>query len=863
MFYVNNEQVLGIFLNGNNYNYLAYGFGKIIPEDRNSVQLNLNLAYKYLNQYRIEYGTVKDGYENALVSPRIDKPDSNGVFHSPFTYYHNGNIVPTKEVDILITNGFDAFAYGNVYNDININGNYSRLAHNVDFHGKTIRTNSENESYESYLSDNVFKDCNNFTAELKSKYSTGRYAVLFNCNNFNGNYKFEGNNDVHLPGFSGFLRECRDGKFNIDTTNLRGGGSDTNIYGRLDFECMQYCNNVDLNITGSSWQSWPQMHAFSYNCNINTFNIIPGFGGLVNSNINATLPKDSTPEIVNTYELLRDSDNCNYKLIGTDCNLSNFYSGVGGSYMFENLNDCNLNLLLNNSVAMDKAFGTRLNNCNIVFDNIKAGMTTYTGWTYLYNCNITGNFSYANTLAAFVYSSRNVNLDINARYTSNMILVQNVDNVTGNANLSNDTSIMSCSNSILNLYYGKYILFNGVDNCNFKLDNINNVEVYGAYNTNFNLYNCDGYSKLHRLSNVTFIERPYKTIITNLDNCGNSHIYANTVRGLIENVNNTYVSLKEVSEYNTVNVYNCDMTGFPGSASVNTENCTFRASLEWAQTQFRDYFEWANVWPHATPRGDGIYSTNAGLESTANLSRCYLNNNNASQVTDSSAYFSNRNMITNLLMYFSRTVTANLPNYATNIKLNVDCHNLNLGVFMAGPPHGLEYSSISADNIFCNTGTDYYVYMNYGTRIYCENFCNVAFRPVHRKFSDNYQPVLLINNYQHSNTLACNFSGGIYRIGSLNYTGGGTPNMYINNGACMFINNVTLQKVEVNNALLFVGSNVTIMQHNVTNGGLIVSRKNYSMDAIGKFVNRKNFAWNFTDSGPWGWRSLLNFCIDV
>ena len=160
MFYANNELVKGIFLNGRNYNYLSYGFGKIIPEDRNSVQLNLNLAGKYLNKYIVEFGTIKDGYENALVSPRVDKPDNNGVFHTPFTYYYNGNIISTKEVPVLITNGNYALSNALVYNDMNINGAINYFASNTDFQGHNVNTYLEGfGSSQSYFDSTVMSNC--------------------------------------------------------------------------------------------------------------------------------------------------------------------------------------------------------------------------------------------------------------------------------------------------------------------------------------------------------------------------------------------------------------------------------------------------------------------------------------------------------------------------------------------------------------------------------------------------------------------------------------------------------------------------------------------------------------------------------
>lgn len=468
MFYVNNKEIKGLYIGDRPYNYIVSGFSKIIPEDRNVDAVNLNLAFARLNSYRVEYGNLEDGYANAPIK-RIDKPDYNNIYHTPFTYYDGNNIVPTKNVPIVITNGFYAFVQGNVYNDININGNYTNLAFDVDFQGKTIRTNSEYSEYDRYLSDNVFTNCNNFTAELKSKYSSG-YTVLYNCNNFKGNFKFEGNSDNILPGLPAFLMECKDGKFNIDVTNMRGGGSDTNVYDRLDFECIQYCDNVDLNITGSGWQSWPQSYAFSYNCNINTFNIIAGFGGLHNSNVNVVLPKDSTPDISGTYELLRGSDNCNYKLVANDCNLYNFYGGVGGSWMFENLNDCNLNLLLNNSVLLDKSFGSNINNSNIEFYNAGLDATIHEGWYGLQDCNIQGNVVKSDYNArGFIEYSNNLNLNLNVYNTNKIDVLRFVDNSKGNIVMGKESHIKHSSSLNINTSLGNLQLYN-VSNSNFKLN---------------------------------------------------------------------------------------------------------------------------------------------------------------------------------------------------------------------------------------------------------------------------------------------------------------------------------------------------------------------------------------------------------
>lgn len=867
MFYVNNKQVLGIFLNGNNYNYMSVGFGKIIPENRNAQFAYINLAAKYLSQYRVEYGNIQSGYDNFPVA-RLDYP-VNGVFHSPLTYYYGGNIVPTKNVPVYINNGYCAIR-GTVYNDINVSGNIVYFAANTDFQGHNVNIHTEDfRSNSPYFNGTVMDNCTNFLLHSGSRFSKSSQVTLYGCDKFIGWFNYLGDDDgTRFPGFRGFLHTCRDGVFSFNLMNMRGGGSDERDTNYYNFSCISNSNNIKLNINGSPWQAWVHPSCYSSNCNITTRYIVPGFDHMRDCNFNIYLPSNAEVEKSAHYSILSNATNCNVYFDGTNSKLYSFRNGDYSLFLFEDLNNCNLNLALRNSTSMDFSLGNRLNNCNIEFNNIS---TTLYGacWHYMNNCNIYGDVIKAESIhSSLVAYSTNVNLNVNASLTNVFSLVYQSSNINGNVILGNFTWIRHSNNLILNLYNGNTFEVQNVNDSKFELNNVNNVNIYGSYNTNFNLHNAAGTAILRNLNKVTFIGRFDRTDVTNLDNCRNSRIYVNTVKGLIENVYNTYVSLDEVTEYNTVNVYNCDMGGFPGSASYHTEDCTFRTSLEAAQMRFRSYFTWANVWPHATPRGsdgwDAWYSTNAGLESTANLSRCYLNCNNASQVNSSSILFNNnKNMITSLLTYYSGTVKVNLPNYATNIKLNVDCHNLNLGVNMSGPPHGLEYSSISADNIFCTTGVNYFVHMNYGTRIYCENFCNVSFTPVRRRFSDNYQPVLLINNYQHSN--AGDFYGGITRIGSLNYNGHMAAPLTLNNGACVFINNTVLSNTTVNNSLLFLGTNVRIAGGGitVTNGGLVVNKANYSMDAIGKFVNRKNFAWNFTDSGPWGWRSLLDFCIDV
>lgn len=874
-----------MFLNGNSYNYLAYGFGKIIPENRNAQFAYINLAQRYLSQYRVEYGNIQSGYDNFPVA-RLDYP-VNGIFHSPLTYYYGGNIVPTKNIPVYINNGYCAIS-GPVYNDINTSGNIVYFAANSDFQGHNVNIHPENpRSNSPYFDGTVMDNCSNFHLRAMSHFSKNYQVALYDCKNFSGQFNYSGDDDgTRYPGFRGFLHTCRDGSFNFNLINMHGGGSDSSVTNYYNFSCISNSNNIKLNINGSPWQAWVHPNCYSSNCNITTRSIVPGFDRMRDCNFNIYLPSNADVEKSAYYSILSYSSNCNYNLYGTDVNLFNYRSGVGHTAFFDNLNNCNLNLQVNNAVSFDHTFGNQLNNCNIVFDNIKADLSTSAGWNLLYNCNITGNVESTSSVQEFIGFSDVLNVNLNFAKSSRILPMWRCSHVKGNLVAGDMTYVYHSPYQNLNVSGGNLILTNVehsifnlnrtnanvtiLNNCRFEIHNSNDFVANVVSNSNFNLYNAAGNAVLRNLNTVTLIGRFDRTDVLNLDNCRNSYIYVNTIRGLIENVYNTYVSLDEVTEYNTVNVYNCDMTGFPGSASYHTEDCTFRAPLEWAQIRFRSYFTWANVWPHATPRGsDGWntwYSTNAGLESTSNLSRCYLNCNNASQVNSSTISFdNNKNMIMSLLTYYNGTVKVNLPNYARDIKLNVDCHNLSLGVFMAGPPHGLEYSSISADDIYCTTSNDYFVHMNYGTRVYCENFCNVPFTPVWRRFSDNYQPVLLINNYKHSNHGACHFNGGITRIGRLDYNGGMSVPLELYNGACMFINNTVLGSSTVDNALLFLGTNVRIAGGGitVTNGGLVVTRANYSMDAIGKFVNRKNFAWNFTDSGPWGWRSLLNFCLDV
>lgn len=726
MFYVNNKQVLGIFLNGRNLNYLSYGFGKIIPENRNAEQLNLNLAGRNLSQYRVEYGNIRSGYDNFPIA-RLDYP-INGIFHSPLTYYYGGNIILTKKVPVYINNGYCAIR-GPVYNDIDISGNIVHFAINSNFQGHSVNIHPENSPY------------------------------------FNGTV----------------MNNCR-------------------------------------------------------NCNITTRYTVPGFDYMNYSNFNIYLPSNANVEKSTDYSLLSNSRNCNY-------NLNVLGSNLSSTAFFRNLNNCNLNLLVNNAVKFSDGFGGYFNNCNIVFDNINCDLSTRNGWHNLYNCNITGNVKSTSSAQGFLERCNNLNVNLNFAKSSRVLAMLRCNNIKGNIVAGNMTYVNYCSYMNLN-----------VNNGNITFNNI-------TY-SDFNVYNA---ITQFRNVNRTNARSKSKAYVTAIDNCHNLFLYGLNIAGeaLLENVYDSNLAFNSgvTRKFMTKRVNNCNIMGFPTTAAY-TNNCRFDVGLEEAMSINSSYITWANVWPHGfkTSSASGYL---AGLESVNNIIfKCSLAGDDMI-FGGSKTFNNNNNMLTNINTFYDGTVTANLPNYHMNIKLNVDCHNLNLGVFMSGPPHGFEYSSISADNIYCTTYKNYFVYMNYGTRIYCENFCNVPFSPERRKFSDNYQPVLLINNYQHSNSQARNFYGGIYRIGRLNC---GSMSVYfeLHNGACMFINNTVLSSATVNNALLFLGTNARVQGVvNVTNGGLIVNKANYTMGAIGKFVNRNNFAWNFTDSGPWGPQSLLDFCTNV
>lgn len=854
MFYVNNEQVKGIFLNGNSYNYLAYGFGKIIPEDRNAEQLNLNLARRYLSQYRIEFGTVKDGYDNALVSPRFDKPDYNGVFHTPFTYYYGGNIISTKEVPVLITNGNYALRNALVYNDMNINGAINYFAINTDFQGHNVNVFPEKDSYQVYqalLNYEMLNNCGNFDLNIETRFSKASYPTLNNCNNFSGNFRYVGNQDYNYPGFRGFLYDCKDGVFNIDCTNIHGGGSDANVKNYYNFSGIRMCNNIRLNITGSSWQVWPHDHSFSSNCNINTYNVISGFGYMNDCNFNVVLPKDSKPEMSQGFEFLNNAENCNYNLQALDSNLFNYRSGVGHNLFFDRLNNCNLNLLVNNTVGFDYSFGSNFNNCNIVFDNIKADLVTFHGWSYLNNCRITGNVVKSDSAnQAVIHGSNNINVNLNFAGSDSVKPLSVCGNVNGSITLGKDTIIEHC-NGIR--------LFN-VNNGNLMFNNINhgNFNVYNAIVKFCNVNNTDARSKS-------------QAFISAIDNCHNISLFDFNIVGgtVLENVYDSHLVFDSGSgrTFQTRRVNNCTIVGFPTSTAY-TANCRFDVGLEEALAKNSSYVTWNNVWPHGFRMPSGSYGYLAGLRSVDGMiSRCSMGSDDMI-FGDSKTFVNINNMQTSFDTYYNGTVTANLPIYNMNIKLNVDCNTLSLGIFQAGPPHGFQNTTISANTIYAKGNMpSSYVQVNCDTKIYCENYCNVSFWPHVSNINSVLQPVILINNYDHYNTGNQIFFGGLTRIGSLS-TRTGSRSLSLYSGAFVFINNAVLGRSYVReNSVLFLGSNVRQASGiTVESGGLVVNKENWSSHAseIQSRIGREHkYAWNIWDSGPWGSQSLLDYCTNV
>lgn len=862
MFYVNNEQVKGIFLNGRNYNYLAYGFGKIIPEDRNAEQLNLNLARKYLNQYRIEFGTVKDGYENALVSPRFDKPDYNGVFHTPFTYYYNGNIISTKEVNVLVNNAHWALSNASVYSDMNINGNITHFANNTDFLGHNVNVFPEGEDepiYKARLNQPIISNCTNFSFDIQTRFSKqDGYPSVGDCNNFSGNFKYVGNSDSNYPGFRGFLYQCKDGIFNIDCTNMHGGGSDANVTNYYNFIGIQSCENMKINITGSSWQVWPHDHSFSHNCNINTYNVISGFGYMNDCNFNVVLPKDSKPEMDRGFEFLNNAENCNYNLNATDVNLFNYRSGVGHAAFFDRLNNCNLNLLVNNAVEFGDLFGGYFNNCNIIFDNIKGNLVSSHGWWNLYNCNISGNVEASSSIQGFIEYGFDLNVNLNVSKSSRILPIWGSRNIKGNLVAGDMTYINYSSSLNLNVNNGTLNLIN-VEHGRFNFNrtrvdftNVNNI--YARVN--------DTTFRCHNTNNTNIYSDGSSVNILGADNCYNLKLSGRTFQtpdsdSLFENIYNSDLKFGTVYPYYRLwRVENCKIGGFPYSFAY-VSNCVFNP-FNMGQVGLRnsEVGTWNNVWPHRTT---------AGIRSMANISNCRIYADGWG-LDGSTAFNNSNNMQTGFGTYYDGIVTANLPVYNMEIKLNVDCNTLNLGIFQAGPPHGFQNATISANNIYAQGSMpSAYIQVNADTKIYCENYCNVCFSPYVVNYNSVLQPVILINNCDHFNTGTQTFFGGLTRIGSLS-TRTGPRNLELLSGACVFINNAVLGYTIVNNSLLFLGSNVTLTNSiNVTNGGLIVNRENWGPQSgeVWRLAARDQLCWSLWDSGPWGLGTLWDYCVWV
>lgn len=863
MFYANNELVKGIFLNGRNYNYLAYGFGKIIPEDRNSVQLNLNLAERYLNQYRIEYGTVKDGYENALVSPRFDEPDSNGIFHSPFTYYYGGNIIPTKEVNILITDGNYALRNALVYNDMNINGAINYFATNTDFQGHNVNVFPEAESFQVYqalLNYEMLNNCSNFDLNINTRFSKAAYPTLYNCNNFTGNFRYVGNQDNNYPGFRGFLYECKDGVFNIDCTNMHGGGSDANVTNYYNFSGLQYCENMKINITGSSWQVWPHDHSFTSNCNINTYNIISGFSYMNYCNFNVVLPKDSKPEMSAPFEFLNKAENCNYNLNALDSNLFNYRSGVGHAAFFENLNNCNLNLQVNNTVCFGYSFGDNLHNCNIVFDNIKADLIDRRGWGYLYNCNISGNVEASSSRQGFIEYCDGLNINLNTAKSSNILAMWKCNNANGNLVAGDMTYIyysvyqnLNVSGGNLNLINVEHSRFN-LNRTNANVTNLNNIYAR-VYNTSFRLYNTN---------NTNIYSDGGSTNILGADNCYNLTLSGLTFHtpdsdSMFENIYNSNLKFGIDNPYYRLwRVGNCSIDGFPRSFAY-VESCLFRPfTMRQVATSSSGVGTWYNVWPHKKL---------AGIRSIDNMSHCRINAGQWVNYGDTNS--SGDSLQTDFGSYYNN-VTASIDN--ENSRFNVSCNLLHLGLmpspFLPFVTAGFVDSSISANTIVplvVGGSSNSAVIAGTNARIYCAGYCETPFYSDRISYSSQNQPVVLLGDYKITNSRACTLVGGLYRFGTLNFQGGTSASLTIREGACVFINNTVLRDITVNNALLFIGSNARVTgTANVTNGGLIVNRENWSSHrGMQGFMGRGHLCWNIRDSGPWGIQSLFDYCTNV
>lgn len=855
MFYANNEQVKGIFLNGRNYNYLAFGFGKIIPEDRRAEQLNLNLAEKYLNQYRIVFGTVKDGYDNALVSPRFDKPDSNGIFHTPFTYCYGGNIVPTKEVNVLITNGEFALSNALVYSDMNINGAVNYFAVNTDFQSHNVNVFPEKDNYQvsPWLYYEMLNNCGNFHLNISTRFSKSGYPTLRDCFNFHGNFKYVGNADKNYPGFRGFLYGCKDGIFNIDCTNMHGGGSDANIYNYYNFSGIHSCSNINLNITGSSWQVWPHDHSFSNNCNINTYNVISGFGYINDCNFNVVLPKDSKPEMNNGFEFLNNAENCNYNLNALDSNLFN-YRSVGYVPFFGNLNNCNLNLQVNNAVEFGDLFGGYFNNCSIVFDNIKGNLVSNHGWWNLYNCNISGNVEASSSIQGFIEYGFDLNVNLNVSKSSRILPIWGSRNVRGNLVCGDMTYVtyssylnLDVSSGGLSLINVEHSLFN-LNGTRVEFTNINNIYAR-ANNTTFRCYNTN---------NTNIYSEGGSTGILGADNCYNLKLSGLTFQtpdsdSLFENVYNSDLKFGIVYPYYRLwRVENCKIDGFPrGFAYVS--NCVFRPfNIKQVSLRNSEVGTWYNLWPHRTT---------AGIRSMANLSNCRID---ASVFINSGDISGGDNLQTNLENHYSEVIVD--TNNETS-RLNISCNVLHLELRPPMPQMpfvvaGFVDSSISADSIhpFVGPGiTNAGAKVGTNTRVYCSGYCETPFYSRITDYKSQNQPIVLLNNYNITNRDMCSLSGGLYRFGTLS----NAPYLDMNNGACVFINNTSLRSVNVDNALLFIGSNASVTgTATVQNGGVIANLANWG-PAAHYFLTTKSFAWNIWDKGPWGNQSLYDFCRNV
>ncbi len=860
MFYANNEQVKGIFLNGRNYNYLAFGFGKIIPEDRNAIQLNLNLAEKYLNQYRIEYGTVKDGYENALVSPRFDNPDRNGVFHTPFTYYRDGNIIPTKEVDILITNGEDALRNALVYNDMNINGAINYFAINTDFQGHNVNVFPEKDNYQSspLLDYEMLNNCSNFDLNISTRFSKSGRPTLRDCFNFSGNFKYVGSADSIYLGFRGFLYGCKDGIFNIDCTNMHGGGSGANVRNYYNFSGIQSCSNIKLNITGSSWQVWPHDHSFTSNCNINTYNVISGFGYMNDCNFNVVLPKDSKPEMTSGFEFLNNAENCNYNLYAADVNLSNFRSGRYNA-SFAKLNNCNLNLFVNNTVEFGDFFGCEFNNCNIVFDNIKGKLTDRIGWWNLYNCNISGNVEAASSKQGFLEGCHNLNVNLNVSKSSHILPMWYCRNVKGNIVAGDMTYItyssyldLNVNNGALNLINVEHSLFNS-NRTYFHGTNLNNIYARVSNNVSIRLYYTNNTNIYSEGGNVS---------ILGADNCHNLKLSGLTFQtpdsdSLFENIYDSDLKFGTTYPYYRLwHVESCKIDGFPrGFAYVG--NCVFRPfNIGQVGLRNSEVGTWYNLWPHRTT---------AGIRSTDNLSCCGID---ASGFINSGDISGGDNLQTSLENHYNNVAVGTSNE---NSRLTVSCNVLRLELLPTPMPTPIPFvlagfvdSSISANNIIPlgasspNAGAK----VGTNTRIYCSGYCETPFYSSKIDYHSQNQPVVLLNNYKITNSNMCRLSGGLYCFRTLS----NAHYLDIDNGTCVFINNTRLSNVNVNNALLFMGSNASVTGTiNVTNRGLVVSKENWTSHAstLWSFVHRRHLCWSIWDFGPWGSRDLWYYCSHV